>query len=514
MSSSRLFARKSIETLQRQTQENGMRKVLGPLQLVLLGIGCIVGAGIYVMIGPAAAAYAGPGVMISFLIAGAACSLTALCYAELAAAVPAAGSSYAYCYAAMGEVYAWTLGWLLMLEYGLAGSLLAVGFAGYFTSLLANFGIHLPEAISVSWLQSSVVDGHISFHRSGGINLVAAAALACIAVVLVLGVSKAAWVNTLLVAIKLAVLASFVAIGIGAVDVHHWVPLIPANEGGFTYGWPGVLRASSILFFAYLGFETVSTAAGETANPQRAMPIGILGALGVSTIIYIIVAAVLTGIVPFRELGVPDPIAVAVDRIGHPGFAVMIKIGALAGLSSVLLVNGYGHSRICYAMAQDGLFPPAFARLSSRFRTPWIGCILVCGISAVLAALFPLSILGDFVSIGTALAFSIVALSLMWLRTTRPDIPRPFRVPFGGFHIGRVWIGYIPTAAIILCVAMVLPITLDIIESARRGNALPAAILGGYACLGAFIYFSFGANGAKRARTAAMEAGQRAAETA
>jgi APA family basic amino acid/polyamine antiporter len=492
MTASRLFARKSIETLQRQTRENGMHKVLGPVQLVLLGIGCIVGAGIYVMIGPAAANYAGPGVMLSFLIAGVACALVALCYAELAAAVPAAGSSYTYCYAAMGEVYAWTLGWLLMFEYGLAGSLLAVGFAGYLVSLLGNFGIHPPATIATSWLQSAVVDGRIDFHVGGGFNLIAVAALAGIAVILVVGVSKSAWVNTLLVAVKIAVLASFVAIGVGAIDAQRWSPFVPPNEGGFTYGWQGVLRASSILFFAYLGFETVSTAAGETKNPQRAMPIGILGALGVSTVIYIIVAAVLTGIVPFRELGVPDPLAVAVDRIGYPGFAVLIKIGALAGLASVLLVNGYGHSRICYAMAQDGLLPPAFARLSPRFRTPWIGSILVCAISAVLAALFPLSMLGDFVSIGTALAFVIVALSLMWLRTTRPDLPRPFRVPLGGFHVGRVWIGYIPAVAIILCIAMILPVTLDIVELARRGTLLPALILGGYVCCGGLIYVLYG----------------------
>lgn len=498
MKTSRVFARKSIETLRRQTRENGMHKVLGPLQLVLLGIGCIVGAGIYVMIGPAAANYAGPGVMLSFLIAGAACALTALCYAELAAAVPAAGSSYTYCYAAMGEIYAWTLGWLLMLEYGLAGSLLAVGFAGYLVSLFGDFGIHLPAAISTSWLQSSLVDGHPVFHINGGFNLVAVSALAVIAGVLVFGVSKSAWVNAMLVAIKIAVLASFVAIGAGAVDAHHWSPFVPDNEGGFTYGWQGVLRASSILFFAYLGFETVSTAAGETKDPQRAMPIGILGALGASTAIYIIVAAVLTGIVPFRELGVPDPIAIAVDRIGHPGFAVLIKVGALTGLASVLLVNGYGHSRICYAMAQDGLLPGVFARLNPGFRTPWIGCILVCAVSALLAALLPLSILGDFVSIGTALAFIIVALSLMWLRTTRPDMERPFRVPLGGFHVGHAWIGYIPVGAIIMCLAMILPIVLDIVEQTRRGDILPAAVLCGYACLGVLIYAFYGIKHAVR----------------
>jgi APA family basic amino acid/polyamine antiporter len=346
--------------------------------------------------------------------------------------------------------------------------------------------------LSTSLLQSSVVDGHTKFVGGGGLNLVAAGALALVAVVLVVGVSKSARVNAILVTVKIAVLASFVAVGIGAVEPHNWTPLIPPNEGGFTYGWAGVLRASSILFFAYLGFETVSTAAAETKDPQRAMPIGILGALAASTLIYIVVAAVLTGIVPFRELGVPDPIAVAVDHIGHPGFAVLIKIGALTGLSSVLLVNGYGHSRVCYAMARDGLLPGAFARLHPQFRTPWIGSILVCAISAVLAALFPISFLGDLVSVGTALAFVIVALSLMWLRTTRPDLPRPFRVPLGGFHIGRAWIGYVPVAAIVMCLAMVCPVALDIVAQARRGDILPAVVLGGYALVGIAIYVGYG----------------------
>jgi APA family basic amino acid/polyamine antiporter len=201
---------------------------------------------------------------------------------------------------------------------------------------------------------------------------------------------------------------------------------------------------------------------------------------------------VLTGIVPFRELGVADPIAIAVDHIGMPSFSVLIKIGALTGLASVLLVNGYGHSRVCYAMARDGLLPSAFARLHPLFRTPWIGCILVCSISAVLAAVFPISFLGDLVSLGTALAFVIVCLSLMWLRTTRPDLPRPFRVPFGGFHIGKAWIGYVPVAAIIMCIGMVLPVALDIIAQARRGDIIPASILGAYALIGVAIYAGYG----------------------
>ena len=505
MNASGMFARKPLEQVLAETQTNGLRKVLTPTSLVLLGIGCIVGAGIYVMIGPAAAYYAGPAVMLSFLLAGAACALTGLCYAELAAAIPAAGSSYTYCYAAMGEVYAWVLGWLLMLEYGLAGSALAVGFSGYLNSLLAGFGIHFPEAVSASLLHVSVLNGHTTFSIGHSANLVAALAFIPVATVLVLGVSKSAWVNTVLVAIKLSVLAAFVAVGVGAIDVHNWVPLVPPNEGGFTYGWEGVMRASSILFFAYLGFETVSTAAAETKDPQRAMPIGILGALAASTTIYIIVAAVLTGIVPFRELGVSDPLAVAVDRIGWPGFAILIKVGALTGLASVLLVNGFGHSRICFAMARDGLLPSAFGRLHGRFRTPWIGCILVCLISALLAAMFPISVLGDLVSIGTALAFIVVSLSLMWLRTAHPELPRPFRVPLGGFWIRKVWIGYVPVAAIVMCVAMILPVSLDIIAQARRGEIVPATFLVGYALLGVAIYVGYGLRHTKRnaARNAA-----------
>ena len=501
MSASGMFARKPLEQVLAETRTSGLRKVLTPTSLVLLGIGCIVGAGIYVMIGPAAAYYAGPGVMLSFLLAGAACALTGLCYAELAAAIPAAGSSYTYCYAAMGEVYAWTLGWLLMLEYGLAGSALAVGFSGYLNSLLISLDIHLPAAISTSLLHSVTLNGHTTFSMGGGLNLVAALALVPVAVVLVIGVSKSALVNAILVAIKLSVLAAFVVIGVGAIDPGNWVPLIPPNEGGFTYGWEGVMRGSSILFFAYLGFETVSTAAAETKDPQRAMPIGILGALAASTTIYIVVAAVLTGIVPFRELGVADPLAVAVDRIGWPGFAMAIKIGALTGLASVLLVNGFGHSRICFAMARDGLLPSVFGRLHPRFRTPWIGCILVCLISAILASLFPISVLGDLVSIGTALAFIVVSLSLMWLRTVYPDLPRPFHVPFGGFMLGKVWIGYVPVAAILMCLVMIMPVSLDIVAQARRGEIIPAAFLGGYGLLGAAIYIGYGLRHAKRSAT-------------
>lgn len=487
---SKLLFRKTFASL--QAEDHGLKRVLGARHLILLGVGCIVGAGVYVMTGAAAAHFAGPAVILSFLIAGVACGLTGLCYAELASAMPVSGSSYTYCFAAMGEVFAWGLGWLLMLEYGLAGSALAVGFSSYLVSLMSDLGVAVPAAIATPLVTSAVIDGRTALSVSGGVNIVAALALIATAIILSLGVSKSTLATSILVFIKTAVLVAFVAVGVGAVDPGNWTPFIPPNEGGFTYGWEGVLRGAAVLFFAYLGFETVSTAAPETRNPQRAMPIGILGALAICTLLYISVAAVLTGLVPFRELGVADPIAVAVDRLGRPAFAILIKLGALAGLASVLLVNGYGHSRICFAMSRDGLLPRLFSRLNPRFQTPVKGTVAVCLISAVIAAFLPISILGDLVSFGTALAFSIVAFSLMWLRSTQPDLERRFKVPLGGFWIGRVWIGWVPVAAIIACMSMVIPVALDIVAQAARGDILPATFIGVYLAIGVAIYVFYG----------------------
>lgn len=489
---SRLFARKSVEALQREAGSHGLKRTLGPLNVLFLGVGCIIGAGIYVMTGNAAANFAGPAVVVSFVIAGCACALTALCYAELASTMPVSGSAYTYCYATLGEAFAWVLGWLLMLEYGLASATLALGFSGYFTSLLGGFGVHLPAMVSTPFIQSAVGPHGAVFHVSGDVNLIAAGAVLAVTGILTVGVTESAFVNAVIVAIKTLVLAGFVAVGVGAVHPHNWTPFVPPNEGGFAYGWPGVLRAASILFFAYLGFETVSTAASETRNPQRDMPFGILGSLAVCTVIYIVVATVLTGVVPYRELGVPDPIAIAVDRMGRPEFAVVIKLGALMGLSSVLLVNGYGQSRIAFAMARDGLLPPIFERLHGRFRTPWLGTILLGVISAVAAAFLPITLLGDLVSLGTGLAFSIVCFSVMWLRSSRPDLPRPFRVPLGGVWIGRFWVGIVPTAAILLCWTMIVPVALDLVGQAIKGDVVPVAILAVYALAGVAIYLGYG----------------------
>src|SRR5512134_1479133 len=403
-----LLQRRSIESLQADAQRSGLPRTLSALNLVLLGIGCIVGAGIYVLPGLAAAHFAGPGVVLSFLLAGAACALAALCYAELASTMPVSGSAYAYCYAAMGEVFAWSLGCLLLFEYGIAAALLAVGFSGYLASLLRDFGVVIPAALSTPLVQAEVTPGATLLHVGSSVNLVAALAIAAVTAVLVRGVTASALVNNVLVLLKISVLGGLVVVGASAVEPSNWVPLVPPNEGGFAFGWQGVLRAASLLFFAYIGFETVSTAAAEARNPQRDIPIGILGSLAACTVIYIAVAAVLTGIVPYRELGVPDPIALAIDRIGMPVLASLVKVGALAGLTSVLLVNAFGQSRVAFAMSRDGLLPPLFSRLGARVPTPTAGIVLFGIVSAVGAALLPLSLLGDLTSIGTALAFATV----------------------------------------------------------------------------------------------------------
>jgi APA family basic amino acid/polyamine antiporter len=501
-----IFARKSLAAVRSESETHGLKRSLGPAQLMLLGIGCIIGAGIYVMTGTAAANYAGPAVIVSFLIAGLACGFTALCYAELASTLPVSGSSYTYTYAAMGEVFAWSLGWLLMLEYGLAGSALAVGLSGYLSSLLADLGVVVPANIRAPLLQSIATVSGPRFVMSGSINLVAAVSLAIVASVLVRGVTHSAAVTAAMVVIKIAVLLVFVAIGIGHIDSHNWRPLIPANEGGFRYGVPGILRAASVLFFAYLGFETVSTAASEARNPQRDMPIGILGALAICTLLYVVVAMVLTGLVPFRELGVPDPIALAMNAVHHPALAVLIKAGAVVGLTSVLLVNTYGHSRICFAMSRDGLLPSLFSTVHADWRTPYLGTLVVAAVAATAAALLPISILGDLVSLGTACAFSIVAISVMWLRTTHPNLHRPFRVPLGGMRIGGIWFGTVPVCALVLCLGLVGPVIVDVVLKALAGDSLLAIFLGVYVAVGALLYVFYGRRKSRQAHlTAAVK---------
>ncbi len=474
-----------------QDTQSVLRRSLDWRALLILGIANILGAGVYVMTGTAAAQFAGPAVVLSFALAGAACVLVGLCYAELAACMPVSGSAYTYCRQTMGDGPAWALGWLLMLEYSVAASLLAVGFSGYLVSLLADLGLQVPAAISTPLVQSSVENGRTVLSMGQGFNLVAALSVLAAGGILALGIARSSLANTILVVVKVVVLVGFIVVGATAIDPANWTPFVPENEGGFTYGWEGVARAASLLFFAFLGFETVSTAAAETRNPQRDVPIGILGSLAVCTALYVLTGFVLTGLVPFRELGVPDPIAVAVDRIGWPGFAMLIKVGALAGLASVLLANAFGHSRICFAMSRDGFIPGLFSHLHPVRNSLWKGNLILATIAAFSAALLPISIMADIICFGVAFMFCMVAVSLIRLRSTQPDLERRFKVPFGGVRVGGVWLGYVPVAAIVFSVAMILPVTLDIVGQARRGDWLPASLLLGYVAAGALIYLFY-----------------------
>lgn len=488
----RLFIRKPLADVRADAERHGLVRALGPLQLVTIGIGCIIGAGVYVMTGTAASNYAGPAVIISFVLAGIACGFTALCYAELSSTLPVAGASYSYAYAALGEVFAWTLAWMLSLEFGLAGSALAVGVSGYLLSLLGDFGITVPAVLSSPLVQAVPSAHGAQFMIGGSVNLVAVAAVAFFAAVLVRGVTHSARLNAIMVVVKIGVLIAFVIVGAPHVKTANWHPFIPASQGGFAFGWLGVFRGASILFFAYLGFEAVATAALEARRPQRDIPIGILGSLLVATLVYIAVALVLTGLVPYSKLNVPDPVAVAVDVVGWPALTLLIKLGALAGLSSVLMINTFAHSRVWFAMSDDGLLPSFICSIHPRYRTPYLGTFVVAGIAAAGAAFLPIAILGDLVSLGTGVVFLTVAVSTMWLRSSEPDLPRPFRVPLGGVRIGRAWIGVVPVLSIVLTLVMIAPVLGDIAYKAGNGDWIPAVILILYILAGALLYACYG----------------------
>lgn len=488
----RLFVRKSIEQVQHESENHRLKRSLGRFNLIFLGIGCIIGAGIYVMTGNAAANFAGPAVVLSFIVAFLACVFAGLCYAELASTMPVAGSAYTYSYTTLGELFAWVMGWLLVLEYGVAASTVAAGWSANVVSLLHNFGLTIPPSLTTSFVQATTgADGALTFVTGGGANLLGALGILAVTGLLVLGVSESASVNNVIVAIKVGVLLLFILMGLAFINVHNWTPFIPPNEGGFKYGLPGVFRAASVIFFAYVGFEAVSTAAAEAKNPKRDIPVGILGSLIACTIIYMMVAAVLTGVVPFRELGVAAPIALAVDRMGMGWFSLLIKIGAVAGLSSVMLILTYGQTRVFFAMAKDGLLPRVFSTLHEKFRTPWIGTIILGVIIAVAAAALPIEILGDLVSLGTATAFAIVCISVMWLRKNRPDLERPFRAPWGVVT---------PLLGIFFALVMIAPLLLDIVSKAAKGDPIPAILLGGYLALGAVIYAAYGYRNSRLAK--------------
>jgi basic amino acid/polyamine antiporter, APA family len=438
----RMMLRKSVAQVQEETRTSELKRALGPWNLVFLGIGCIIGAGIFVRTGNAAALNAGPAVLISYAIAGVICAFAGLCYAELASTLPVSGSAYTYSYTTIGEFAAWVMGALLLLEYGLAASVVAVGWSGYMVSLLGDLGLHIPAALTGPMghhLQKGGVDVLVNGAPVTYLfNLPAFLVCAALAILLVAGVSESAKFNNAIVAIKVTVLVAFIIVG-GYIIMQNysafapnWQPFIPEPTGAKgEFGWSGILRAASIVFFAYIGFEAVSTAGQEAKNPGKDMPFGIIGSLIACTVIYILVSIVLTMIVNYKSLNVPDPVAVAVDAFGPQWawFAKTVKIGAIIGLTSVILVLMYGQTRIFYTMARDGLLPKVFSRVHPKFRTPWINTLLVGLIVALAAGFFDINSLGDMTSVGTLAAFAVVCLSVIWLRRTHPDIPRGYRVP-------------------------------------------------------------------------------------
>ncbi|GJD33609.1 amino acid permease [Methylobacterium aerolatum] len=386
--------------------------------LVCIGLGATIGAGIFVLTGTAAAHYAGPALVLSFVIGGLVSGLVGLCYAELAAMIPQAGSTYAYTRVSLGLLPAWLIGWDLVLEFALAAATVAVGWSGYARSLMADVGLHLPPALCAGPGEGGVVD-----LPAVGIVLVLTA-------LLTRGVREASWINGALVALKVAIILAFVGLGAAFVSPALWQPFVPPNTGEFGhFGTSGVLRGAAVVFFAYIGFETVSTAAGECRDPQADAPTGLIGSLLLSTLLYVAVAAVLTGLVAYRDLDVPDPIAKAVDVIGYPGLSLFVKLGALLGLTTSTLTALYGQGRIFYAMARDRLLPGAFARVDRRTRVPAASQWMIGLCTAAVAGLVPIDVLGELVSIGTLLAFGLVCASVPILRRRRPDLPRPFRVP-------------------------------------------------------------------------------------
>ena len=424
-----LLRRKSVTQLQADAlTDQRLKRALGATNLTALGIGAIIGTGIFVLTGTVAAQNAGPAVVLSFVLAGVASIFAALCYSEFASLVPMAGSAYTYGYATLGELFAWIIGWDLILEYALGAVTVSIGWSGYVVSFLRDIGINIPPVVSAA--RGTLITLADGTQVTAIFNLPAVIIIAIITLLLVIGIRESATVNNVIVFVKVAVVLLFIFGAVHAVNPANWHPFIPPSAGvRGHFGWSGVTQGAGIVFFAYIGFDAVSTAAQEAKNPQRDMPISIIGSLLICTVLYIAVSAVATGIVPYLQLDVPDPIAVAADHAGLGWMSAAIKLGAIAGLSSVILVMLLGQSRIFWTMADDGLLPEFVSRVHPKFCTPWITTILTGIVVAIFAAVFTVREAGSLVSIGTLLAFVIVSIGVLVLRIREPHLPRSFKTP-------------------------------------------------------------------------------------
>lgn len=487
-------------------ENGGLRRALGPVNLITLGIGAIIGAGIFVLTGQAAAIHAGPAVTLSFVLAGITCAFAGLCYAEFAALIPIAGSAYTYGYATLGELVAWIIGWDLVLEYAFGAATVASGWSGYLNSLLQDFGIHIPPQFTATpgtdlylyanrWMPGMTLPAGVATaglpHVTALFNLVAFLAILAVTTVLVIGIKESANLNSAIVMVKLAVVGIFLVLGINYI-LHHpaqahanWTPFIPPVSGG-EFGWSGIAAGAASVFFAYIGFDAVSTAAQEAKNPQRDMPIGILGSLVICTILYVLVSGTLTGLVSYTTLNVADPLAKGIDSIGIAWGSFLVKVGAVFGLGTVMLVMLLGQSRVFFSMSRDGLLWPWASAIHPKFRTPWISNIVVGIIVAFFPAFLPIDKLAALVNIGTLLAFTIVCAGTWILRRRNPDLERPFKTPF---------VPAVPILGMITAVYLMVKLPW-----------LTWEVAFGWLILGLFIYFGYSVRHSKVQKVLTQEA--------
>jgi APA family basic amino acid/polyamine antiporter len=467
-----LVARKSVAAINREI-ETGPRlnRVLSVRALTSIGLGSMIGSGIFVLTGTVAANHTGPAVTLAFLVAAIGCGLAAICYAELASLIPVSGSAYSYTYATLGEGVAWFVGWNLSLEYMMSAATVAVGWSGYVVNLLEEAGLHLPAALTNAPVGKTAE--HTLRATGAIVNLPAVAIVIALTWLCYIGIRQSARLNNLMVVIKVAIIVLFIVVGIAFIDTANWRPYLPANTGEFGhFGWSGVMQGAAIIFFAYIGFDTAATTAQEARNPQRDVPTGIIAALLISTVLYIAMAAVMTGMVGFEKLNVSAPVAVALDE--HPGLfwlGLPVKIGAIIGMTSVILMSILGQPRIFMAMSRDGLLPRRMETVHPKYHTPSVATIITGVLAAIFAGVFPIDVLGELVSIGILLAFTAVCIGVLVLRRTMPDTPRPFRVPLAPLTC---------TAGVVICLGLTLALPRDTWIRLAVWTAIGFAIYFGY----------------------------------
>ncbi|MBT2559183.1 amino acid permease [Hymenobacter sp. ISL-91] len=485
--------KKSLELLRQEAAETGsntLKRSLNGFNLIAIGVGVIIGAGLFSLTGIAAANNAGPAITLSFIVAAVGCAFSALCYAEFASMVPVSGSAYTYAYATMGELFAWIIGWDLVLEYSVGAATVAISWSQYLLNFLGKYGIHLPPQLVMSPFETATLAGGAEVH--GLVNVPAMLIVLAITLIIIRGTAGSAWFNALVVTLKVAVVLVFIGLGWQYIDPANYQPYIPANTGTFgEFGWSGVLRGAGVVFFVFIGFDIVATMAQETKNPQRNLPIGILGSLAVCTVLFVLFGYVMTGLANYTEFkNSAAPVAIAIEKTPYAWLSGAVILAIIIGYTSVILVDLLGQSRVFFSMAKDGLLPPVFARINERFRTPLQSNLLLGLFIALFAGFVPISVVGEMTSIGTLLAFVMVCAGVLIMRKREPNAARPFRTP---------WVPLVPILGILTCVVMMLSLPW---ETWLR--------LAAWLALGLAIYYGYGRKHSKLGQQARADAAQQA----